>query len=131
MKLFYSIIIISLVNCSCLFAQEVEHNYKVGPQSTNCESLDIKEQSLSKSIELIRASKFRFNQSFRLSRKQGLQLGAYYSCDNKDGFLIIRYNGKENLYHKVDKQLWDEFISSSDPEGYYLKEIRQQLQIHP
>lgn len=129
MKLFYSILLISLLNCFCSFAQEVEHNYKVGPQSTNCDSLDISGQSASQSIELIRATKFRFNQSFRLSRKQGLQLGAYYSCDNKGGFLIIKYDGKENLYHKVDKHLWEEFISSSDPEGYYLK-VKQQLQSH-
>ena len=110
-------------------AQEVEHNYLVGPQSTNCDSLDIIGFSLSESIALIRASTYRFDQSFRLTRKQGLQLGEYYSCDNKEGFLIIKYDGKESLYYKVDKHIWDELISSSDPEGYYLK-IKQQLLNH-
>ena len=107
-------------------AQEVEHNYLVGPQSTNCDSLDIIGFSLSESIALIRASTYRFDQSFRLTRKQGLQLGEYYSCDNEVGFLIIKYDGKESLYHKVDKRIWDELISTSDPEGYYLN-IKQQL----
>ena len=110
-------------------AQEVEHNYLVGPQSTNCDSLDLIEISLSESIALIRASTYRFDQSFRLTRKQGLQLGEYYSCDNKEGFLIIKYDGKESLYYKVDKHIWDELISSLDPEGYYLK-IKQQLLNH-
>lgn len=130
MKPFYSILLISLVNCYCATAQEVEHNYDVGPQSANCDSLDIVGQSLPESIELIRVTKFRFNQSFRLSRKQGLQLGAYYSCDNEGGFLIIKYDGKELLYHHVNKQLWEEFISSSDPEGYYLK-VKKNLHSHP
>ena len=110
-------------------AQEVEHNYLVGPQITNCDSLDIIGFSLSESIALIRASTYRFDQSFRLTRKQGLQLGEYYSCDNEVGFLIIKYNGKESLYHKVDRRIWDELISSSDPEGYYLN-IKQQLLNH-
>lgn len=129
MKFFYILILLSLVT-SHVFAQEVEHNYQVGPQSTNCDSLDITGLSQSGSIELIRASKFRFNQSFRLSRKQGLQLGGYFSCDNKEGFLIIKYDGKESLYQNVAKQVWEEFISSSDPEGYYLN-IKKQLQKHP
>ena len=110
-------------------AQEVEHNYTVGPQITNCDSLDVVGFSISESIAMIRNSTYRFDQSFRLTRKQGLQLGEYYSCDNKEGLLIIKYDGKESLYYKVDKHIWDELISSSDPEGYYLK-IKQQLLNH-
>ena len=110
-------------------AQEVEHNFLVGPQSTNCDSLDLIGSSLSESIDLIRASTYRFDQSFRLTRKQGLQLGEYYSCDSKEGFLIIKYDGKESLYYKVEKHIWDELISSSDPEGYFLN-IKQQLLNH-
>ncbi len=130
MNLFYSILIISLFNCFCSFGQEVEHNYIVGPQNTNCDSLNLSDISRSESIELIRGSKFRFNQSFRLRRKYGLQLGAYYSCDTKYGFLIIKYDGGEFLFHNVDKHIWEEFISSSDPEGYYLK-IKSELQDYP
>lgn len=107
-------------------AQEIEHNFPVGPQTTNCDSLDVNGLSLPESITLIRASKYRFDQSFRLTRKQGLQLCEFYSCDNKQGFLIINYDGIKFLYQKVDKLIWNELFSSSDPERYYLN-IRQQL----
>ena len=127
-SLFIFIFNYTIINTT--IAQEVEHNYPVGPQATNCDSLDIVGLSQTESISSIRASKYRFDQSFRLTRKQGFQLGEYYSCDNKEGFLIIKYDGKESLYHNVDKLIWNELISSSDPEGYYLK-IRQQLQKYP
>ena len=111
-------------------AQEVEHNYLVGPQITNCDSLDLYGFSMSESITLIRSTKFRFDQLFRLTRKQGLQLGEYYSCNGKDGFLIIKYDGDESLYVTVAKEIWSGIISSSDPEGYYHK-IEEQLHKYP
>jgi hypothetical protein len=42
------------------------------------------------------------------------------------GFLIITYNGKETLYLSVEKSTWNEIISASDPEGYYIQ-IKPQL----
>lgn len=128
MKLHYYILLVTLLNSHFAMAQEVEHNYKVGPQHTNCDSLNIEDKSVDKSIAIIRHTKFRFNQSFQLRSKQGLQSGEYYSCDNKIGFLIIKYEGKEFLYQRVGKKTWEDFISSSDPEGYYLK-LKLQLQV--
>ena len=100
------------------FAQEVEHNYLVGPQSTSCDSLDTAGLNISQSIKLIRGSKFRFDQHFKLTRKQGLQGGEFYSCDNEAGFLIVKYNQDEYLFLGVKKSIWNQFISSNDPEGY-------------
>ena len=130
MKQAFIFFILNIIIIDVTIAQEVEHNFLVGPQTTNCDSLDIVGLSQTESILLIRASKYRFDQSFLLTRKQGLQLGEYYSCDNEQGFLIIRYDGKENLYYNIDKLIWKELISSSDPEGYYLNN-RQQFLKHP
>lgn len=124
------LILIFMILCinMCL-AQEVEHNYLVGPQSTTCDSLKMHEISMDQCIEQIRKSNFRFDQTFRLTRKQGLQQGEFYSCDGKVGFLIIRFDGEEQLYQDVEKPNWEALISSSDPEGYYLKS-KKQLQLY-
>lgn len=111
----------SLVISNQAFAQEVEHNYLVGPQFTNCDSLEVNELSPEKKIDAIRTSKFRFDQSFNLTRRQGLQGGEYYSCDNQVGFLVITYNGEEFLYEGVEKATWNNLISSSDPESEFLR----------
>ena len=119
------LVVIIIVNIS--FGQDVEHNYKVGPQITTCDSLDVSDSSLEKTIQTIKSSKFRFQQSFKLTRRQGFKGGEYYSCDGESGFLVIKYNDEMLLFINVKKSIWDKLISSSDPEGYFLKE-RSSLQ---
>ncbi len=101
-------------------AQEVEHNYLVGPQTTTCDSLKLDIESLDLSIQKIRKTTFRFQQDFKLTRRQGLQRAEFYSCDNVHGFLIVSMDGTETLYSGAAKDQWQQLISSSDPEGYFL-----------
>ena len=124
------ILFILIFNLTCVIAQEVKHNFLVGPQLVNCDSMELAGFSTNQCIDSIRASSFRFDQSFRLTRKQGLQSAEYYSCDNMSGYLIVRYNGLFDLFNNVEKHIWDQMISSSDPEGYYL-EIKKQLDNFP
>jgi hypothetical protein len=106
---------------SPVFGQEVEHNYQVGPQITTCDSLDIDHLTEMEAIKQIRSLKFRFQQSFKLTRRQGFKGGEYYSCDNNLGYLVLNLNESEKLYIEVKKEFWEILIKSSDPEGYYLK----------
>ena len=126
---FFLILMLMIICINICPAQEVEHNYLVGPQSTTCDSLKMHDLSIDQCIEQIRKSNFRFDQTFRLTRKKGLQQGEFYSCDGKVGFLIIKFNDEEQLYQNVEKTSWELLISSSDPEGYYLKR-KQQFQIY-
>lgn len=126
----FVILILMILFINICSAQEVEHNYLVGPQSTTCDSLEMHELSMDQYIEQIRKSNFRFDQTFRLTRKQGLQQGEFYSCDGKVGFLIIKFDDIETLYNDVKKTDWEALISSSDPEGYYLK-TKQQRRLYP
>ncbi|NJN28063.1 MAG: hypothetical protein HC819_19870 [Cyclobacteriaceae bacterium] len=102
-------------------AQDLEHNYVVGPQFTNCDSLPIEGTSVVEAIELIRKADFRYHQNFRLTRRQGFQSGNFYSCDVAHGYMIIRYDGVEKLYVNVPKSAWESLLSNPDPELYYLK----------
>ena len=104
-------------------AQEVEHNYPVGPQTTNCDSLDLSKVASENHIVTIKSTTFRFDQTFKLTRRTGLKGGSFYSCDNKTGYLIIKYNEEEQLFADVEKEQWQELITSRDPEGYYLEKI--------
>ena len=109
------------------YGQEVEHNYKVGPQQTDCDSLRLDAIDQETSIELIKAAKFRYQQSFKLTRREGFKGGEYFSCDNQQGYLMIKYHDRIFWYKSVPLDFWKEMISSSDPEGYYLKG-RQKLE---
>jgi len=109
------------------YGQEVEHNFTVKPQQTNCDSLKIDRYSKEEAIREITMTNFRFDQAFQLSRKNGLQSGAFYSCDLQTGSLIIKYNDTEYLYINVSKSLWNDLISSGNPEDFYIR-IKQVLE---
>jgi hypothetical protein len=101
-------------------AQEVEHNYLVGPQFTQCDSLEIEGMPLEEAIEKIRETKFRYQQNFILTRRHGFKGGEYYSCNNTEGYLIVLYHDNTVVYQNVKKEFWEKLISSTDPEGVYL-----------
>lgn len=101
--------------------QEIEHNYKVGPQNVSCDSLSLPSGDLLEAIQLVREAKYRYVRSFKMTRKQGLQGGEFLACDGTLGFLIVRFDNQEVLYTNIDKSVWESFTSSADPEGFYVE----------
>ena len=55
------------------FAQEVEHNYEMGPQITTCDSLNLDGLSVEEQIAEIENTTFRYVQKFKLNRREGFQ----------------------------------------------------------
>ena len=106
-----------------VFAQ-VEHNYKVGPQSANCDTLDISSFSLDEAISAIELSTFRYQQQFKISRTYGIMSARFYSCDGNSGYLILKVDKKDIIYLEVPETIWKGLISSADINGFYDAEIK-------
>jgi hypothetical protein len=111
-----------------LFAQ-VEHNYKVGPQSTNCDSLEIRAFSTDDAISIIKQSSFRYQQQFKISRTYGVMSASFFSCDGKLGYLIVKVEKKDYIYIDVPKSKWTGLISSADINGFYDEEINGNYEV--
>jgi len=126
--LFPALIALVLANSSFTFSQ-VEHNYLVGPQSTNCDSLDLSSDSLGELIKRIENSTFRFQQQFKISRTYGIMNARYFSCDGERGFLIMKIDKKDLIYFEVPKSVWDTLITSSDINAYYASQIRDHYEM--
>lgn len=116
----YLLPVIFFMTLSSLYAQEVEHNYLVGPRFTDCDSLKIDGLSTAKAIDLIRLMKFRYQQNFKLTRRSGFKSAEFYSCDLLSGILIVQFDNEQFLFMEVRKADWELLTSSSDPEGFYL-----------
>jgi hypothetical protein len=114
-------IIIGLNNS--VYAQ-VEHNYKVGPQSANCDTLDITSFPLEEAISAIELTTFRYQQQFKISRTYGVMNARFYSCDGNSGYLIIKIDKKDIIYVEVPEKIWKGLISSADINGFYDAEIK-------
>ena len=109
---------------SGIFAQEVEHNYPVGPSKTGCDSLLLDGFSFEEALENIESTTFRFHQKFRNSRLSGVQAGQFYSCDGKSGFLLLTVDKRKIIHLDVPKTIWDNLIQSTDPDLLYREKIR-------
>jgi len=109
--------------CYGLQAQEVEHNFLVGPQSTNCDSLRFDGMEKAAILRQLEESKFRTSENFVLRRKSGLRAASFYSCDNKTGYLVIRYNDDDEIYLDVPLETWQSLTKNADPDGFYLQSI--------
>jgi hypothetical protein len=108
---------------------QVEHNYPVGPQSTNCDSLDIALLSLDEAMAKVESSNFRFQQQFKISRTYGVMSAKYYSCNGKSGYLIMLVDKKNLMYLEVPKTVWDTLITSSDINAFYKSEIEESYEL--
>ncbi len=106
---------------------QVEHNYHVVSGFTDCDSLHLDHLEKDQAVSILRQTRFRYQQEFKLTRNQGLKHGAYYSCDGKKGYLVITFNDQDYLYFNVPLDIWEEFTKSPDPEGYFLNHIRDAL----
>jgi hypothetical protein len=108
---------------------QVEHNFPVGSQATNCDSLDITSVSLEEAFKAIENAKFRVQQQFKISRTYGVMSAGFYSCDGKKGFLIMRVDKKDYIYLEVQKSVWDTLITSSDINGFYNSDIKASFSV--
>lgn len=128
----YKILLIILLLGVCFhqFAEaQIEHNYLIGPQSTDCDSLDVSTVSLTEAIQMIEKTKFRFQQQFSISRAYGVMKAAYYSCEGENGYLVMRVDKSDFIYSSVPKTIWDELISSPDINNFYKTRILNQFKV--
>ena len=103
---------------------QVEHNYKVDPQSTNCDSLKLNTLPITEAVSIIEQTTFRFQQQFKISRSYGVMNARYFSCDGILGYLIIKVDKKDYIYIDVPETKWKLLISSADMNAFYNEEIK-------
>jgi hypothetical protein len=121
-------LVLIMLTCQSVFGQ-VEHNYLIGPQSTDCDSLYVLSSPIDEAIENIERSTFRFQQQFKISRTYGVMNARYYSCDGEKGFLIINVDRKDFVYMDVPKSIWDNLITSPDINTFYVSEIEESYDV--
>ncbi|GEM_PF-2331036 len=113
----FLIIVLSAKNQKT-FAQEVEHNFEMPAQKTNCDSLNLNSLDEDGKILAIEAADFRSKQDIKLNRMDGFQAAWFYSCNNNSGYIIAKIDNKKRVFENIGVNTWNEFISSGDFLGY-------------
>lgn len=120
-----------LVLSSQLYAQEKDpdfqdpQNMKVEPEHTDCHKLPPSFTNLQEALKTIEDTRFYYDQKLRTTRRSGLMQARYVSCDFKTGFLIVRYDGQDQVFTNVEQRVWEDLQKTADIDGYYHEHIKQ------
>ena len=123
------LVLLMLMVSSLIYAQDKDQqfqdpqNMKVDPENTDCHKLPNKFQNLSEALEAIENTRFYYDQSLKTTRRSGLMQARFVSCDFKTGFLVIRYDGLDQVYTDIDLKLWEQFQQTADIDGFYFDNI--------
>lgn len=110
----------------CLAVAQVEHNFEMKPENTDCHELPQSFESAGEGIQFIRSATFRVQQSVKISRYHIPRSASFHSCDGKTGYLIAEETeGTYVLYSGIPQDVWQNFINSNDPIGFYEEEIKK------
>ena len=102
---------------------QADQNFSIAKENTTCDSLQNAFLSAEEAYQKIEATTFSYQQSFKLSQVQGLKSAGFYSCDTKNGFLLLQYHDRKLVLKDVPKTTWNDIILSSDPESVCAKVV--------
>ena len=104
-------------------------NMPVEPANTDCHKLPEIFTDANQAQELITSTKFYLEQEFKTTRRRGLMAASYHSCDFKEGFLVVQFDGQPHIYGNVPLETWQKFQGTADIDGFYLKHIKTLAEI--
>jgi len=123
----YFLLIVLTVITLRVSAQDLQYqdpqNMPVKPTNTDCQELPETFRDLSEAISAIQNTRFHYDQKIKTTRKSGLMQVRFVSCDFKKGFLMVRYDGEDQVYPNIELQLWEQFQQSADIDGFYFENI--------
>ncbi len=99
---------------------QVEHNFEMGPENTDCGSLDSLSLPEQEMPAPILAATFRYREELRISRYTAPRKLVYASCDGKDGYLLAwQDDSLIHVYEKVPLAAWEAILTAGDPRESY------------
>jgi hypothetical protein len=116
------ILISSLAICSAAVNAQVEHNFKMAPEKTDCHAIPDKIDSLSleEVVNIIQSATYRLQEHISISRYRAPREATFYSCDGDKGWVIAKVDDQNfTVYADLPKSVWDSFINSEDPITFY------------
>ena len=90
----------------------------------DCTKLPEEFSSYQNAIKEIKSTSFEIEESIQTSKSSWIRNAAYYSCDEKVGFMLLKTDSKEYLYQNVPLKTWVGFKNASSFGTYYNKNIK-------
>lgn len=90
----------------------------------DCETLPLTYTSYSEAVKKITSATFNFTDSVNTSSSSWIRNADFYSCDGKQGYLIMKTSKKNYIFKNVPAQVWSSFKGATSFGKFYNKNIR-------
>lgn len=119
-----------LLTAPVLAGAQVQHNFEMGPENTDCARLDsLEEVTEFELLEAVKASSFRFVEEMQISRYSAPRKLTFASCDGKMGYLLAWQDDTESMvYVNVPMKTWEAIRDAPDPRQAFREEELQRYQ---
>jgi hypothetical protein len=113
------LIVLGVAFCDQVSAQ-VKHNFEMGPENTDCGTLDSLTLEETAMVETILQTTFRIRENMQVSRYSPPRQFVFVSCDGKTGYLLVYITESSiELYENVAIESWEQIRDARDPREIY------------
>ncbi|NLP59411.1 KTSC domain-containing protein [Lutibacter sp. B1] len=108
--------------------------FLIGFFITSCNSQDCSNfknsfSSYEQAKKIIETTDFELYDKCNTSKSSWILKAEYYSCDKKNGYLIIRTRKKTYIHKRLPKKLWNEFKNADSFGKFYNARIKGKYQL--
>ncbi|MFY7742870.1 MAG: KTSC domain-containing protein [Flavobacterium sp.] len=101
----------------------------LGCNPTNCNKIPLTFKTYEQAVSVVEKSTFEFQEETTKS-SSWIEDANYYSCDKKNGFLIIETSRQKYIHKDVPIKIWEEFNNSTSLGKYYNRNIKNKFQLY-
>ncbi|MDI5886536.1 KTSC domain-containing protein [Flavobacterium yafengii] len=92
--------------------------------SQNCKELPGSYKNHEEAITIVLSTNFKYTNNCDVSESSFITSADYYSCDNKEGYLIAGINNKKYIYQNMPYEVWEGFKNAESKGKFYNHKIR-------
>jgi hypothetical protein len=98
-------------------------------KSQNCETLNENFSSYEVALKSIKATNFNVSEKLNTSKSIWIKGAEYYSCDEKQGYLLILTAKKTYIHSNVPIETWYDFKKAESFGRFYNSRIKGRYQL--
>ena len=97
--------------------------------SQNCSDLKEDFTSYEQAEKSIENTNFTFSDTCNTSKSSWILGAEYYSCDNKNGYFLIKTKKRTYIHKDLPKGIWNEFRNADSFGKFYNSKIKGKYQL--
>ena len=92
--------------------------------NNDCSKLPEHYTNYNEAVNIIESASFKIKEEISTSKSSWIREAAFYSCDGKTGFLIVRTDNQKYISANVPIEIWQGFKNANSYGWYYNQYIK-------